>query len=100
MPLSSWSSLCSLRLRQAQHATGDGVLEDLVGAAESLRSYRCSAHLLIGLTHLADRDRAGARRHFSAAVKTQDYFNNDYTLSRVLLARMEDPAWPPWPANQ
>ena len=78
-------------------ASGENISEEaLLEAAKDLRSCLCSAHFLIGLTHLADRDRAGARQHFRAAVNTQDYFNNDYTLSRVLLARLENPAWPRW----
>jgi tetratricopeptide (TPR) repeat protein len=69
---------------------------DLLRSAAGLRSCRCSSHLLIGMTRLADGDRPGAKHHLSEAVRTQDYFNNDYTLSRAFLARMRDSAWPPW----
>jgi tetratricopeptide (TPR) repeat protein len=68
----------------------------LLAAAGGLRGCSCSAHLLMGMTRLADGDRDGARQHLGEAVRTQDYFNNDFTLSRVFLARLRDPAWPPW----
>jgi serine/threonine-protein kinase len=84
-------------LEQARsYALGTTFEDELLRAARPLRSCRCSAHFLIGVTRLADGDRAGARDHLARAAATRDYFNNDCTLSRVLLARMEDPAWPPW----
>jgi tetratricopeptide (TPR) repeat protein len=71
--------------------------EDLLDAAEGSRSCRCSAHFLIGMTRLADGKRILARQHLREAVKTRDYFNNDYTLAQVFLARLEhDDAWPSW----
>jgi serine/threonine-protein kinase len=83
--------------RSRAFAAGENPSEtDLLDAAAGLRSCRCSAHFLIGMTRLADGDRRGARQHLGAAVATQDYFNNDYTLSRVFLARLEVPTWPPW----
>jgi tetratricopeptide (TPR) repeat protein len=73
---------------------------DLLRAAQGVRSQRCSANFLIGMTHLADGERRAALEHFRAAVATGDYFNNDHTLSRVMLARLQDPAWPWWIVNK
>jgi tetratricopeptide (TPR) repeat protein len=74
--------------------------QELLAAAKPLRSCRCSAHFLTGMMHLADGDRRAAAQHLGAAVKTQDYFNNDYTLSRVFLARLNEHDWPPWLGTQ
>jgi tetratricopeptide (TPR) repeat protein len=85
--------------RYKEYASGatPEALEALLAAAKPLRSCRCSAHFLIGMTRLADGDRSGAKEHLGAAVDSQDYFNNDYTLSRVFLARMKaNETWPPW----
>ena len=83
--------------RSRAFAAGEGPSEkELLDAAGGLRSCRCSARLLIGMTCLANGDRPGARHHLGEAVATQDYFNNDYTLSRVFLARLENPGWPTW----
>src|SRR5262245_14355457 len=45
--------------------------EDLLKAAGPSRLNRCEAHFFIGLTVLADGDRAGARDHFQKAVATR-----------------------------
>jgi tetratricopeptide (TPR) repeat protein len=87
----------SFNERYRAYARGENTTaEELLRSAGDLRSCRCSAHLLIGLTRLAAGDRGSARQHLGEAVATQDYFNNDYTLSRAFLARMNDSAWPPW----
>jgi tetratricopeptide (TPR) repeat protein len=82
--------------RARAFAAGKASADALLAAAGKLRSGRCSAHFLIAMTCLADGDRAGARDHLAQAVATGDYFNNDFTLSRALLARMAVSSWPPW----
>ena len=74
------------------YASGaDTSAEALLKAANWSRSCLCSAHFLIGMTHLADgeRGKAEARKHLEKAVETYDYFNNDYILSRAILARIQ-----------
>jgi tetratricopeptide (TPR) repeat protein len=71
--------------------------EDLLKAAGPSRYNRCEAHFFIGLTLLADGDRAGARDHFQKAVATRVLTYFEYNWSRAFLTRMDnDPKWPRW----
>jgi hypothetical protein len=55
------------------------------------------AHWHIGIRQLADRDRAGARRHFEACRALHYPYFYGYLESRALLARMDrNPDWPDW----
>jgi hypothetical protein len=55
------------------------------------------AHYEIGLSRLADGDRAGAREHFAAALKARAIWEFQWNWSQMLLSRLEsDPHWPPW----
>jgi hypothetical protein len=49
------------------------------------------------MTRLSQGDRDGAKHHFRQAIETQSYSQITWTLSRLILARLEkDPGWPPW----
>jgi hypothetical protein len=74
--------------------SADGLLE-LAGTS---RLNRCEAHFHIGLTRLADGDRAGARQHFQlCADPAVTGIYPEWHWSRVFLARMDqDPQWPRW----
>jgi lipoprotein NlpI len=69
----------------------------MLNAAGSSQWRLCEAHFYIGLTLLAEGDRAAARRHFEQAVDTRVFWFLEYEWSRAFLARMkQDAAWPPW----
>jgi len=69
----------------------------LLKAAGASRISLCEAHFFIGLTKLAEDDRADALAHFRAALATRVFGTFDYDWSGAFLARMEkDPSWPPW----
>jgi len=71
----------------------EALLADLADSRSSL----CQAQFLVGMTHLANGDRAKARQHYQAAsdLKIVNYVE-DY-LSRALLAQLDrDPNWPRW----
>lgn len=71
--------------------------EKLLEAAGDSLWWQCEAHFDIGLVSLSDGDRAGARRHFEAAVATRVLWFLEYQWCRSFLARMAaDPTWPPW----
>jgi tetratricopeptide (TPR) repeat protein len=71
--------------------------EELLAAAAESRFRQCEAHFFIGITLLAEGDRAGAAEHFRQSVNTRVLMFFEYSWSRAFLARMEkDPAWPPW----
>jgi hypothetical protein len=59
----------------------------LINAAQWSRTCKCSAHFLIGLRYRAHNDEVGAMKHFKLAVETNDYFSNDFILSRAILER-------------
>jgi serine/threonine protein kinase len=73
-------------------------------AAASNRHERNEAHYLIGVTHLADGDRAAAIEHFTAVKEAGNVVCsasswNRYTplWAEPMLERMQnDPTWPPW----
>jgi serine/threonine-protein kinase len=71
--------------------------DELLQAAGACRPKRCEAHFLIGLRHLAEGDRPGARTHFRRSADTRVFIYWDYMWARAFLARLEqDPDWPPW----
>lgn len=70
---------------------------DLLKVAAGTRRTQCYAHFTIGLTRLADGDRAGARQSLRQALATKFFYLFVYDVSRVLLERLErDADWPPW----
>jgi hypothetical protein len=74
----------------------------LLVAAGSSRLNRCEAHFFIGMSLLADGDRAGARTHFQRSVDTHVFWYVDHCWSRAFLSRLDaDPHWPRWiPPNK
>jgi hypothetical protein len=71
--------------------------DQLLAAAGESRLNRCEAHFFIGLTLLADGDRAGARDHFRRSVSTHVIWFIDHFWSMAFLSRMEkDRNWPLW----
>jgi hypothetical protein len=84
---------------EAMRQFGCGELSEdpyLVKAGES-RWKQGFAHFEIGLSRLADGDRAGARKHFAEAVNTHAIWLYQWSWSRMFLSRLEnDPKWPPW----
>jgi hypothetical protein len=67
-----------------------------VEAAGRSRWDQCLAHYFVAMMKLADGDRDGAREHFDKVVKTRAFIWGPYGMSRVFLARLKDPTWPPW----
>jgi hypothetical protein len=59
------------------------------------------ARYLVGLTRLADGDRAGARAALENALATKPGEFSKLDMVRTILQRMDQgPSWPPWiPAN-
>jgi tetratricopeptide (TPR) repeat protein len=71
--------------------------EELLKAAGKSRWHQCEAHFFIGLTLLAQGDRAAAAEHFQKSVDTDTYFFFESQWSRAFLGRLKnDPTWPPW----
>lgn len=57
----------------------------------------CEGHFYVGLKHLSEGDRAGAREHFQKSAATPLYGWYEHQWSRCFLSRMEaNPNWPPW----
>jgi hypothetical protein len=57
----------------------------------------CEAHFQIGLRHLAEGDRDGARDHFQKCVQTRVFIYWDYVWARAFLDRLKgDSRWPDW----
>jgi tetratricopeptide (TPR) repeat protein len=83
--------------RELDYFCGELPETDLLKGLDRSRWMRCRAHYEIGLTRLADGDRAGAILHFRQAVNTRLILDYRCDWSRSFLARMEkDPTWPPW----
>jgi tetratricopeptide (TPR) repeat protein len=70
--------------------------DELLRAAGRCRPMLCEAHFQIGLRHLADRDRPGARHHFEKCSGTRVFLYWDHKWARAFLGRLEEPGWPPW----
>lgn len=76
-----------------------GELDDdaLLSSQSDSRYERCQTHFVIGITRLAQGDRAGARKHLSAAGATRLMQSVSTSMSRALLAQLDrNPDWPPW----
>ena len=83
--------------RYLDYQSGSITEGSLLDAAAGSRTKLCEALLLIGLRHLAEGDRAGARERFRRCVRTGVFIFWDYDWARAFLRRLEDdPAWPPW----
>lgn len=84
-------------LKLLDYNCGSCSAEELLHAAKHSLLSQCEGHFFIATTCLADGDRRGARKHFEAAVETDVFGFNEYTWSRLLLARMkQDETWPRW----
>jgi hypothetical protein len=68
----------------------------LLEAAGTCRPKLCEAHFSIGLRHLSEGDRDGARRHFQKCADTRVFIYWDHRWARAFLERLKDPAWPRW----
>jgi tetratricopeptide (TPR) repeat protein len=71
--------------------------DELLAATGPSLLNRCEAHYTLGITRLAEGDRAGARDQFRRCGATHVFWFFDYHWSRAFLSRLEkDPMWPPW----
>jgi serine/threonine protein kinase len=58
---------------------------------------QCEAHFYVGLKHLTDGDRRGAREHFIKSAATPMIGWYEHQWSRCFLSRLDaNPNWPPW----
>ena len=61
------------------------------------RTAQCAGEFLIGITQLAQGDRAAARKHFQACSELRVVRTIDDYMSRAILAQLDrEPAWPQW----
>jgi hypothetical protein len=80
-----------------QFGRGEVSEDEYLERAKGSRWQQGFAHFEVGLSRLADGDRAGAREHFDKAVRTRTIWEFQWTWSQMLLHRLEsDPTWPPW----
>ena len=75
-----------------------GLIDDteLLKKAGVNRFNLCEAHFFIGLGKLAEGKRAEAKACFRRSMDTGIFYYGEYRWSRALLARIDDPEWPPW----
>jgi serine/threonine protein kinase len=79
------------------YASGQISEAGLLKAAAASPLLRCNAHFLIGLRHLSDGDRPGAREHFQKCSDTRVFVCWDWIWARAFLVRLEkDSTWPRW----
>jgi tetratricopeptide (TPR) repeat protein len=76
----------------------DQISEDeLIRAAGRCRPMLCEAHFQIGLRHLAEGDRDGARDHFQKCDETRVFLYWDHKWARAFRDRLaQDRTWPQW----
>jgi tRNA A-37 threonylcarbamoyl transferase component Bud32/tetratricopeptide (TPR) repeat protein len=80
-----------------RYNAGDLSADDLLQRAKGSRWNECLAHHYIAMTHLADGDRMGAKKHFDQVVETRATLWGTYDMSWVFQARLKnDLTWPPW----
>jgi tetratricopeptide (TPR) repeat protein len=83
--------------RHLDYQCGTITSDELLQAAGTCRPKLCEAHFVIGLRHLAEGDRKGARAHLQKCINTRVNMYWDYMWARAFLKRLEqDPTWPPW----
>jgi hypothetical protein len=83
--------------RCLRYNAGDLSADDLLQGAKGSRWNECLAHHYIAMTHLADGDRIGAKKHFDQVVETRATLWGTYDMSWVFQARLEKGStWPPW----
>src|SRR5262249_28053695 len=83
-------------LKYLDFACGRINADELVRAAGRSRIKLSDDHFLIGLRHLSQKDRAGARDQFEKCVATEAFMIWEWQWARAFLARMgKDAAWPP-----
>jgi tetratricopeptide (TPR) repeat protein len=71
--------------------------DELIRAAGRCRPMLCEAHFQIGLRHLAEGDRAGARDHFQKCDETHVFLYWDHKWARAFRDRLaQDRTWPKW----
>jgi tetratricopeptide (TPR) repeat protein len=75
--------------------------DELLQVAGTCRPKLCEAHFVIGLRHLSEGDRDGAREHFEKCVDTRVFIYWDYMWARAFRDRLKkDPTWPTWIPRQ
>jgi tetratricopeptide (TPR) repeat protein len=83
--------------RCLRYNAGDLSADDLLDGAKGSLWNECLAHHYIAMTHLADGDRIGAKKHFNQVIETRATLWGTYDMSWVFQARLKkDPTWPPW----
>jgi hypothetical protein len=81
----------------ARYGAGRMTERDLFDLAGASRLLQCEAHFNAGLQYLSRGDRATARSHFEAAVRTRVFVYLEHEYADIFLARMDAvPDWPPW----
>jgi tetratricopeptide (TPR) repeat protein/tRNA A-37 threonylcarbamoyl transferase component Bud32 len=71
--------------------------DELIRAAGRCRPKLCEAHFQIGLRHLAEGDRDGAREHFQKCDETRVFLYWDHKWARAFRDRLKQgPTWPKW----
>jgi tetratricopeptide (TPR) repeat protein len=84
-------------LRYNRGESRENEADQLLKAVPNSRYHECNAHFFIGMSLLADGDRAGAREHFKKCVATGCFDFDASDWSRIFLERMkQDPNWPRW----
>jgi tetratricopeptide (TPR) repeat protein len=83
--------------RALEYSAGQKSETDLLNSMRTSRLDLSNAHFSIALSALADGDRIKTKRHLQRCLDTRYFEALPYSLSRPLLARMnQDPAWPRW----
>jgi tetratricopeptide (TPR) repeat protein len=83
--------------RYADYQCGRITEDELLDAAGTCRPKLCEAHFVIGLRHLAEGDRGGARGHFEKSADTRVFIYWDYMWARAFRDRLNrDRPWLPW----
>jgi serine/threonine protein kinase len=80
-----------------EYCAGQRTADDLIASLHGNRGDLVNAYLCIGVTALADGDRASAIKHFKRCLELKHYEYLPYDLSQMLLSRLDkNPTWPPW----
>jgi serine/threonine-protein kinase len=98
-----WDPDALLSLRGESHRQlldyncGALTADALLAAGKGSQYHQCNAHFFIGMSLLADGDRAGAAGHFRKCVETNVFDFDAHDWSRTFLWRIKlDPRWPRW----
>ena len=79
------------------YVCGKTTVEEAMALSEGSRFRRCELYFLLGVSSLAEGDRAQARKHFQSNIDTRVFYFWDWEWSRMFLEKLQrDPTWPPW----